>query len=190
MISRRRWSDDEEQYILLFKKNEIDIYEIAKKLNRTVDSVVSKIKKLLGCDFRNRIIGSKRRATNHYNLIINRLKDTGRPKNKTYKGIKMLIDKEAFIKWFMENDFIGASVDRIDKNKDYSFDNIQLIPLSENIRKDKLKAKNGMCECFVCHQTKPLEEFVKDSRRITGRTTICLDCERKRGREKYIKSKF
>lgn len=54
----------------------------------------------------------------------------------------MLIDKETFINWFMENDFDGASVDRIDSTKDYTLDNIQMIPFSENCGKDKVKAKD------------------------------------------------
>ena len=92
----------------------------------------------------------------------------------------MLINKDVFIEWFMRHDFEGASVDRIDKTKDYSLDNIQLIPLADNIRKDKVKAKDGMCECYMCKQIKPLELFAKSKRRQNGRSTICKECDSKR----------
>lgn len=101
-------------------------------------------------DERYKTIGSEHRALSRYYMILNRLKTTDRNKNRNYNGVKMLIKKEDFIKWFMKNDFDGASVDRINKDGDYTLDNIQLIPLEENIRKDKVKAKEGYCECYVC----------------------------------------
>ena len=128
-------------------------------------------------DNRNNVIGGKHRATNRYELILYRIKNTHLKKNRHYEGVRMLIDKDVFVKWFMENDFEGASVDRIDKSKDYTMDNIQLIPLVENVRKDKVKAKNGYCECFRCKQVKPLELFAKDKRRQNGHSTICMKCD-------------
>lgn len=131
-------------------------------------------------DNRYKVIGSKHRAESRYSMILYRINHTNEKKNRCYSGVKMLIDKEAFIKWFMENDFEGASVDRIDKTKDYSMDNIQMIPLAENIRKDKVKAKNGMCECYMCKQVKPLDYFAVDKRRQNGHSTICKACDAKR----------
>lgn len=128
-------------------------------------------------DNRHSIIGGKHRALNRYYMILNRLKNTNRNKNACYQDVKMLIDKDTFVDWFMKNDFQGASVDRIDKTKDYTMNNIQMIPLDENIRKDKVKAKDGMCECFVCKELKPLEMFAKDSRRKNGHSTICKKCD-------------
>ena len=113
-------------------------------------------------------------------MILHRINHTDEQKNRNYEGVKMLIDKDEFVEWFMANDFEGASVDRIDKNKDYSMDNIQLIPLDENIRKDKVKGKNGVCECYMCKQVKPLELFAKDKRRKNGHSTICKSCDVKR----------
>lgn len=92
----------------------------------------------------------------------------------------MLIPKDEFVNWFMANDFEGASVDRIDKKGDYTMENIQLLPLAENIRKDKVKAQNGMCVCFMCHETKPLELFAVDKRRKNGHGTICKKCDSQR----------
>lgn len=131
-------------------------------------------------DDRHRIIGGRHRAAGRYAMIVHRLNHTNEKKNSCYEGIKLLIDREVFINWFMENDFEGASVDRIDPTKDYTLDNIQLIPLAENIRKDKVKAKNGVCECYKCKQVKPLEYFSKDSSRQNGHSTLCRSCDSKR----------
>lgn len=133
-------------------------------------------------DDRYKIIGGKHRAESRYNMILYRINHTDEQKNQCYKDIKMLIDKSTFIEWFMKNDFEGASVDRIDKTKDYSMDNIQLIPLDENIRKDKVKAKDGLCECCKCKQIKSIELFAKDKRRKNGHATICKACDAKRGK--------
>ena len=131
-------------------------------------------------DNRNKIIGGKHRALSRYYMILHRLNHTDDKRNRHYRGIRMLIDKDTFVKWFMVNDFEGASVDRIDKTKDYSLDNIQLIPLAENIAKDKIKSKDGMCECYVCKEIKPLELFAVNKRSTTGRKTICKECDSKR----------
>lgn len=131
-------------------------------------------------DNRYKIIGGRHRATTRYYMILSRTKHSEQKKNKCYSDVKVLFDKETFINWFMKNDFEGASVDRIDKDKDYSMDNIQLIPLADNIRKDKVKAKDGMCECYVCKETKPLELFAVDNRRANGHTTICKTCDNNR----------
>ena len=174
----RKWTKEEVDFILSLDKNNIDIYNVSKYLNRSVGSVCAKIRKILNKDLRNSIIGSKRRAKNHYNLILNRLKNTHVQKNLCYKNVKMLISENDFVKWFMDNDFVNASVDRINKNKDYTMDNIQMILLEDNIRKDKIKAKNGFCECYVCKKTKPIEQFAVDKRRKNGHSTICKNCDR------------
>ena len=52
------------------------------------------------------------------------------------------------------------------------------------IRKDKVKAKNGMCQCYVCKEIKPLSLFVTDKRRKNGHATICKECDNKRRKRK------
>ena len=138
-------------------------------------------------DNRYKEIGGRHRAMSRYYMILYRTSHIEEKKNSCYANIKMLIEKEEFIEWFMKNDFEGASVDRIDKTKDYTIDNIQTIPLAENIRKDKLKPKDGFCECCRCKKIKPLEEFVKSSRSPYGYATICKECERIRCRNKKRK---
>lgn len=126
-------------------------------------------------------IGSRRRANNRYNGLVSRIKyyENNR-KNKNYLNIKLKISRKEFIEWFMKNDFEGCSVDRIDKNGDYELSNMQLIPLVENIRKDKVKEKNGYCICYVCNENKPIEMFAIDKRRVNGHSTICKKCDSNR----------
>ena len=131
-------------------------------------------------DLRHKQIGGKHRAMSRYYMLLHRV-NTETDKNNCYRGIEVRVTKEDFINWFMERDFEGCSVDRIDSTGHYELSNMQVIPLALNIGKDKIKAKDGKCVCFACQQEKPLEEFVRDSRRqITGRTTICKVCESKR----------
>lgn len=176
----KKWTEEEIKYLLSLDRNNLDLYCIAEALNRSVGSVCRKIKRLFKKDLRHKIIGSKRRAVNHYNLILNRINNCQIKKNLCYKNIKMLIPKDKFIEWFMKNDFMNASVDRIDNKKDYSIDNIQLIPLTENIRKDKLKSKDGLCRCYMCGEIKPIQEFSVDKKRLNGHSTLCKKCDNNR----------
>lgn len=131
-------------------------------------------------DNRHKIIGGKHRALSRYYMILNRLKNNDRDRNRCYKDIEISLDKNEFVEWFMKHDFEGASVDRIDNKKGYSMDNIQLIPSDENMRKDRMKAKDGVCQCYRCKEYKPLEMFAVDKRRVTGHATVCKACDSKR----------
>ena len=131
-------------------------------------------------DIRYSIIGSRKRALSRWYMILYRIKHTELAKNRAYKGVEFNLDKETFVKWFQERDFEHASVDRINKNKGYTMDNIQVISLADNIRKDKIKAKNGYCICCCCKQRKLLKDFAKDKRRLNGYSTICKSCDNER----------
>ena len=114
-------------------------------------------------------------------------------KNVCYRNILLCIEREEFKQWCLDREkeilsFNRPSIDRIDKDQHYTFDNIQVIELAENIAKEKLKFKDGFGICFRCKHSKPISEFVKDKRRqMTGRSNICLGCERIRCREKNIR---
>lgn len=136
-------------------------------------------------DARHREVGGSHRARTRYYILCNRVKNTQQSKNSCYEGIQVLVSKDEFIRWFMMNDFTGCSVDRIDKGGHYELSNMQLIPLAQNIAKDKLVSKDGMSRCYVCRNVKPLDQFVSETRRIaTGKSTICKECERARTRLK------
>ena len=171
-----KWTKEEENILKNIPRKELNIYKLSEILDRSTGSICKKIYTLLGYDLRNQIIGSKRRAINHYNLMLKRCNSLNK-KDLCYKNINVKITKEEFIKWFMPKDFKGCSIDRIDRNKDYELQNMQVIPLSENISKDKIKAKDGYCECFRCKQVKPIEEFAVDKRRANGHATICKKCD-------------
>lgn len=190
---KNSFSKEEDSYI---KDNYLkeDYGSIAERLGRTYKSISARICRLGLANKKNYIhankqtyktIGSRRRANNKYNGILSRLCNIDRKKNTHYNGVKLKVSREDFINWYMPLDFDGASVDRIDKNGDYELSNMQVIPLRDNIIKDKVKSKNGFCECYVCRKTKPLVMFTKDNRRTNKHRTICIDCERERGREKY-----
>lgn len=172
----------------------MNYYEISTNIGVTPKAISEKIRRLglySKSKYRSehkqtiKTIGSKRRANNRYNAILSRLFYPHDSKNKAYKNTKLLVTRQEFIEWFMPRDFDGASVDRIDKNGDYCLENMQVIPLSENIRKDKIKAKNGECVCYKCKKEKQLELFTKDKRRKNGYSTICIDCEKERNRLRY-----
>lgn len=195
------WSEDE---IIFLKNNYLTMSyeEISKKINRTKKSVSAKIYrlklpnkidnmprkcKLNGKDIRYKLIGCKHRAETRWSLILYRLKNTHIKKNYNYKNIALEMEKEEFVKWFIDNDFEGCSVDRINNKLGYRIDNLQLISLSENIGKDKRKAKNGACVCCVCKIEKPLDLFRKNKRSYNGYATICLSCDRSRYKSKVLR---
>lgn len=130
-------------------------------------------------DQRYRAIGGRHRTSSRYAMILNRVKTAClRRRNSGYRNIKVKISREDFIQWFQSRDFAGCSVDRIDPSGDYEFSNIQVIPLWQNIGKDKLKAIGSMCICYRCKANKPLTKFVRSSRRrILGIDTICKPCD-------------
>ena len=188
------WSKEEDEFIINNYIN-MSFKEISVILDRTYRSVEGRIRKLKlknksdiiipknivnGKDIRHTMIGSVKRAQSRYYMIKYRLEHTDEPKNRGYKNKKLLVSEKDFVEWFMPQDYKGCSVDRIDNSGHYELSNMQIIPIDENIRKDKVKAKGGMCECYVCKQTKSLDLFAVDKRRKNGHTTICKSCDNKR----------
>lgn len=134
-------------------------------------------------DTRYREIGGRHRASSRYAMMMYRVSNpTG--KNSCYSDVIVDISEEDFISWFMANDFEGCSVDRIESTKNYEVGNLQLIPTGVNSGKDKIKSFHGLCECYGCKLLKPVADFVKESRRITGHSTICKECDRERYHER------
>lgn len=114
-------------------------------------------------------------------------------KCKTYKNINILFTREEYKNWCYEHkDLILSlqkpSIDRINNKKDYFLENLQIIELKENMRKDRTVFTDTTGVCYRCKQTLPLEIFCKDARRQNGLTNICKPCERLR-KSKYGKTK-
>jgi uncharacterized CHY-type Zn-finger protein len=144
-------------------------------------------------DIRHKQIGGRHRAASRYAMLVYRVTHTELKKNKKYAGIQVLVKRDDFILWFMKNDFSGCSVDRINKDLHYELSNMQVIPLSWNAAKDKIKHINGLCVCYKCKQEKSSDEFVRSSRNLhNGLSTICKKCEANRtknvSQESYLRS--
>jgi hypothetical protein len=111
------------------------------------------------------------------------------PRNKSYANVFIEMTRDAYRDWCLANratieSLKRPSIDRIDSRLGYHIGNIQVIELVDNMRKDRTKFRNGMCVCFKCKGQKREDEFVRDSRRPNGRTTICRPCERARSHER------
>lgn len=138
-----------------------------------------------------RIIGSRTRAVCKYNGMLARVRST-REKERAYKGIKVLVSKEDFVRWYMPRDFVGASVDRIDSKGHYSLDNMQVISMHDNIVKackNRVKAHDGVTICYVCKEEKPLEQFVKSRCAYSGYLNICKKCHAEKQRQRKLRKK-
>jgi hypothetical protein len=110
-----------------------------------------------------------------------------REKCKHYDKIKIGFSQPEFKSWCWENkDLIEnlnrPSLDRIDSKLNYTLENIQIIELAENIRKDKTVFFDGKGRCYVCKNIKLEEEFDVDKRRFNGRTSRCKECRRSQRR--------
>lgn len=116
-------------------------------------------------------------------------------KCKNYKNISIEFTREEFKNWCKKNEktilsLKRPSIDRINNYKNYSLDNIQVIELKHNIRKDKTVFNDVSGVCFRCKKSKPLNEFVKDNRRQNGLTNICKKCENLRNKARYEQKKI
>lgn len=109
-------------------------------------------------------------------------------KNNAYKHIDIKFTRDEFKNWCLDNkdhilQLTRPSIDRIDPKGHYTLDNIQILELSDNIRKERTKAKNGKCICYACKEEKDISLLAVDKRRENGKSTICRLCDNKRRRE-------
>lgn len=109
----------------------------------------------------------------------------------SYENIQIEFSREEFKEYCLDNEIhilslVRPSLDRIDPLKNYSLDNIQIIELLENMRKDSLTFKDGKGTCCRCGEIKDEHLFAKDKRAINGRATRCKACDNKRGKKKPV----
>ena len=120
-----------------------------------------------------------------------------RPK---YKNVKNLLDKDEFIRWYVENYFDGCEVDRVKDDGHYEMSNIQLLSKEEHNRKRKIErdgyVKEGFKKCNRCKVKKPNTKkfFSPHKRNISefnplGLRGICKECLNIQRREYYKKKK-
>ena len=106
-------------------------------------------------------------------------------KNKTYASVYLLISRDEFISFCIENEALilslkRPSLDRIDDRGNYTLDNIQIMELGDNIRKSKMLCNTTEYPCRKCGVVKPAFAFSVDKRRSLGRTNLCKVCDNKR----------
>jgi hypothetical protein len=105
-------------------------------------------------------------------------------KCNTYTSVVIHFSRKEYKKWCLEREkqilsLSRPSLDRINPAGDYTIENIQVIELAENIRKDK-NHYNGYGVCSICKQKKKSRLFTKDRRRRSGRGAVCKSCDSKR----------
>jgi len=110
-------------------------------------------------------------------------------RNAAYRNVELRVTRDELSRWCeQQRDHIRAlrrpSIDRLDSGTHYTLDNMQIIELAENIRKDKTIFRDGYGVCSRCKDRKPEDLFARDRRRSNGRATICQKCERARGSER------
>jgi hypothetical protein len=113
------------------------------------------------------------------------LKWKNHEKSKHYDSIYIKFNREVYKKWCIERKDIienlkRPSLDRIDNTKDYEIDNIQIIELAENIRKDKTVFTETTGRCWGCKEILPISVFRNEKRRYNGKSSICIPCDRNR----------
>ena len=132
-----------------------------------------------------RCIGSAQRASDRYSQILCRCGN-----REYYKNIKVLVSRDEFMPWFMARDFKGASVDRINNRGHYKLDNMQVISVNDNARKDKIKNFDNGRKCSKCKIFKSREYFHKSKTRSSGLQDACKLCKKERSRIYHQKRKL
>lgn len=135
--------------------------------------------------FKNTILCKKCWLSRVFNNMIWRVKGQNNKKNHSYQDKKVCMTRVDFINWGMLQNIDNLkqpSIDRIDSDKDYSFDNIRFIEIVNNKRRSVFTQTDGIC--YKCKKKLPIENFVKSKCTTNGRTSICRPCESKRKKNK------
>ena len=139
---------------------------------------------------KNRDIYTK--ASNIFSGITQRCTNEKRLNERpTYKNISNLLDKNEFIEWYVKNYFDGCEVDRIDNDKNYSMDNIQLLSRVEHNKKKattRIFLEQNKCVCNKCKKEYTYDgnnflkrERLKSKYNPLGIVESCNECNRTKG---------
>lgn len=134
----------------------------------------------------------KTKASNIFTGITQRCTNEKRQEERPkYKNVSNLLNKEEFIKWYVENYFNGCEVDRVDDDKDYSIDNIQLLSKVEHNKKSASKRIDLIKEVAICSKCDTsyiysTENFYTKESLISkynplGIRSVCKKCNKTKG---------
>lgn len=107
-------------------------------------------------------------------------------KNRSYATVEIKFTRSELKEWCLRQSasilaLRRPSIDRIDDDGHYEFGNIQVIELRDNVLKSaRTVFAGGAGRCSRCQETKPMDQFVTDRRRVNGRGSICKRCDSNR----------
>ncbi len=134
----------------------------------------------------------KTKASNIFTGITQRCTNQKRQEERPkYKNVSNLLNRKEFIKWYIENYFNGCEVDRVNDDKDYSIDNIQLLSKIEHNQKSAskridLENKTAICtKCGVKYLYTKDDFYTKDTLvsayNPLGIRSTCKKCNKQKG---------
>jgi hypothetical protein len=108
-------------------------------------------------------------------------------KNTSYEKVNIEFSRIEFKQWCLEREveiqaLVRPSIDRKNKELGYTLENIQVMELAENIRKDKTVFYENSGRCRCCKEVKQLEDFARSNRTQNGREATCKRCDSLRKR--------
>ncbi len=107
-------------------------------------------------------------------------------KNPAYKKVKLDMSLEQWLEWAVpkyqefeqQHPGVSPSASRLNDEGDYKLDNIEIISMSENRRRQKepYQAKDGIKRCSRCKACLPVAEYSKRAAAKDGYQHWCRNC--------------
>ena len=136
---------------------------------------------------------TSKRGSEVYTAINDRLTNEKRlVKRERYRNVKNLMTREEFVKWYVDNYFVGCTVDRKDNDGDYEINNIQMLSKTEHNNKKRLDRLGEYTlkenvPCSICGTVKHYTQFYSSNIGINkynpyGIRSDCKKCNTKHKR--------